>query len=49
MHGAKVAAKIRAQIRQFSGQVSVGLPKNRSPPGPGGDLRGAVASLGAPQ
>ena len=27
MHSAKVAAKIRAQIRQFSGHVSVGLPK----------------------
>ncbi len=27
MHSAKVAAKIRAQIRQFSGEVSVGLPK----------------------
>ena len=27
MHSVKVAAKIRAQIRQFSGEVSVGLPK----------------------
>ena len=27
MHSAKVAAKIRAQIRQFSGEVPMGLPK----------------------
>ena len=27
MHRAKLASKIRAQIRQFSGEVSVGLPK----------------------
>ncbi len=27
MHSGKVAVKIRAQIRQFSGEVSVGLPK----------------------
>ena len=27
MHSAKIAVKIRAQIRQFSGEVSVGLPK----------------------
>ena len=27
MHSAKVAAQIRAQIRRFSGEVSVGLPK----------------------
>ena len=26
MHSAKVAAKIRAQIRQFLGEVSMGLP-----------------------
>ena len=27
MRSAKVAAQIRAQIRQFSGEVSVGLPE----------------------
>ena len=27
MHSAKIAAKIREQIRRFSGEVSVGLPK----------------------
>ena len=27
MHSAKVATQIRAQIRRFSGEVSVGLPK----------------------
>lgn len=27
MHSANVAAKIRAQIRQFSREVPVGLPK----------------------
>ena len=27
MHSVKVASNIRAQIRQFSGEVSVGLPK----------------------
>ena len=27
MHSAKLASKIREQIRRFSGEVSVGLPK----------------------
>ena len=27
MHSAQVAAQIRAQVRRFSGEVSVGLPK----------------------
>ncbi len=42
MHSAKVAAQIRVQIRRFSGEVSVGLPKTVRVPRFRGRFIGAV-------